>query len=656
MGLLSLGTPLHWLESRNHCEHVRDNGLEQLIKMFEAASARSDDPFLWGDEIEYMLLKVNDKDHSIKLAIDEDDMLERLAEDGVSYRKAADNDVSFHPEYGRYMIEATPATPYDGASLKSYAYVERNMEARRKIVVGEVKDKSVVPMTYTSFPRMGVGLFTDPPAKANGAASMSLFLPDEIINRHVRFPTLTANIRRRRGSKVAINIPLFKDSKTRSDSEVDLTIPHRQLYAGHDDEAFQGAAQPGSIYMDSMGFGMGSSCLQVTMQAPDVRRARYLYDSLVNIAPLTLALTAAAPIFRGFLADQDVRWNVISGAVDDRTPFERSEPPLPGHSERGNTRPDANLQRIPKSRYDSVDQYLGDIDVSGEHYGFFKEDYNDIESPINDKVYSKLQSQGFDPILAHHFAHLYIRDPIVIFNERIDQNNDEETDHFENIQSTNWQSLRFKPPTQKATPDNHSTPGWRVELRPMEISITDFENAAFAVFAVLLASAILKNNPNLYIPISLVDENMKSAHRVNAYTEQKFHMRTNIFEKGSAIVEELTLGQIFNGTDSFAGLIPLVETFVDDTFGKTENVDELAQIKTYLKFISFRSAGKIPSTAAFIRNFVVSHEDYKHDSVVSDLITYDLTKKLYLLGQYDHDTVKEFFGEELGQDLIESHH
>jgi len=38
---------------------------------------------------------------------------------------------------------------------------------------------------------------------------------------------------------------------------------------------------------------------------------------------LQLALTAASPVWRGFLADVDCRWNVIAGSVDDRTEEER---------------------------------------------------------------------------------------------------------------------------------------------------------------------------------------------------------------------------------------------------------------------------------------------------------------------------------------------
>jgi hypothetical protein len=40
----------------------------------------------------------------------------------------------------------------------------------------------------------------------------------------------------------------------------------------------------------------------------------------------------------------------------------------------------------------------------------------------------------------------------------------------------------------------------------MEVQITDFENAAFAVFVVLLSRAILSFNLNFYIPISKVTQ------------------------------------------------------------------------------------------------------------------------------------------------------
>lgn len=105
---------------------------------------------------------------------------------------------------------------------------------------------------------------------------------------------------------------------------------------------------------------------------------------------------------------------------------------------------------------------------------------------------------GLDDKIASHIAHLFIRDPLVQFSETIEQDDSESMDHFENIQSTNWQTIRFKPP-----PVN-SPIGWRVEFRSMEIQMTDFENAAFSVFIVLLTRAIISFDLNFYMPISLV--------------------------------------------------------------------------------------------------------------------------------------------------------
>ncbi len=114
-------------------------------------------------------------------------------------------------------------------------------------------------------------------------------------------------------------------------------------------------------------------------------------------------------------------------------------------------------------------------------------------------------------------------------------NDDEETEHFENLQSasfglhtllfvtlcacTNWNSVRFKPPPA------HSDIGWRVEFRTMEVQITDFENAALTIFVVLLSRAVLLFNLNFYMKISTVDENMTRASARGAALHQKFLFR-----------------------------------------------------------------------------------------------------------------------------------
>jgi glutamate--cysteine ligase catalytic subunit len=193
----------------------------------------------------------------------------------------------------------------------------------RRAIAKRHMDPNETPTTMPAFPRLGTkGIFTHPYYPATGSRSRSQFIPDEAINPHIRFPTLAANIRSRRGSKVAINVPVFYDENTPRPF-IDPTIDYdRHLYP-EDDDVRIGAAKEGHIYMDAMGFGMGCCCLQITFQAKNISEARILYDRLCPLGPIMLALTANTPILKGFLTDFDVRWNVISGAVDDRTEEER---------------------------------------------------------------------------------------------------------------------------------------------------------------------------------------------------------------------------------------------------------------------------------------------------------------------------------------------
>ncbi|KAL0956322.1 hypothetical protein HGRIS_002474 [Hohenbuehelia grisea] len=389
--------------------------------------------------------------------------------------------------------------------------------------------------------------------------------------------------------------------------------------------------------MDAMGFGMGCCCLQLTFQSCNVAEARRMYDGLIPIGPILLALTAASPVWRGYLTDVDCRWNVIAGSVDDRTEEERGLKPLKN-----------DRFRIPKSRYDSVDLYISDDWRN-------RTEYNDTYCPYDEPIFRRLCDHGLDELLAKHVAHLFIRDPIVIFSESIDLDDTSSTDHFENIQSTNWQTLRFKPP-----PAN-SPIGWRVEFRSMEVQMTDFENAAFAVFVVLLSRAILSFHLNFYIPISKVDENMGRAQQRDAAASGKFFFRKTVHTpsppstaentpSGSPPAkdkklrncfptpprpehhlhhgpvgeeyEEMTMNEIMNGKGiEFPGLLNLVISYLDTL---DVPADELARIHKYLDLVRLRSTGQLQTPAVWMRNFIRSHPLYKQDSVVSEEISYDL--------------------------------
>lgn len=178
-------------------------------------------------------------------------------------------------------------------------------------------------------------------------------------------------------------------------------------------------------------------------KAESIDEARHLYDQLTPITPILLAITAGSPIWRGYLSAVDCRWNVISGSVDDRTDEELGTRPL-----------EKDRYRIHKSRYDSIDSYLSPKGAR----------YNDIELVLDEGIRDELMANGVDELLARHVAHLFIRDSLVLFKERIEHVEaksangltghnhnelDDDTDFFENIQSTNWQTMRFKPPPLK---------------------------------------------------------------------------------------------------------------------------------------------------------------------------------------------------------------
>lgn len=572
MGLLSEGTPLAWADTKQHCDHVREHGIVQLLHTIRAARGREGDAFLWGDEIEYIV--VNLAHNKATLGLRQEAILGQLL------HVPASANVSFHPEYGRYMVESTPARPFDGtwASLLS---LEPNM-AHRRAVVKPLLAPSERLLSVTSYPLLGVGHFAETDAQPNGPVTQSLFMPDDVINLHPRFPTLSKNIRERRGKKVEIAVPVFKDTNT--------PWPWRDPLAAHPADF-----PANSIYMDAMGFGMGCCCLQLTFQGANMDGARDLYDAFVPLTPLFLALSAGSPIFRGTLADQDVRWNVISQSVDDRT--------------------DAEKARVYKSRYDSVDLYISRTDPVLHARAAF---YNDVPVATNAKVAQQLEAGGLrdDPLLVQHFAHFFVRDPLVIFEELLDQDDAHSMDHFENIQSTNWQTVRFKPPP----PD--SDIGWRCEFRPLEVQFTDFENAAFGAVIVLLARAINAHGLCFYQPISQVDANMRAAHIRDPVHRATFHVRLNVRDQTPDTEPEfaqLTLNEIFNGSARYEGLLPIARSYA-----ATAPADVRAALEPYFALLARRASGDLDTAATWIRKFVAAHPDYKHDSVITEAINHDL--------------------------------
>lgn len=81
MGFLTDGTALTWEEAQQYLELIKSEGIKQLIHIYNNYQTRKGDSFLWGDEIEYLLVTVDPEKKTAKLCLRGATVLDILAED-----------------------------------------------------------------------------------------------------------------------------------------------------------------------------------------------------------------------------------------------------------------------------------------------------------------------------------------------------------------------------------------------------------------------------------------------------------------------------------------------------------------------------------------------------------------------------------------------
>ncbi|KAF9011735.1 gamma glutamylcysteine synthetase [Cyathus striatus] len=558
MGLLIDDEVLGWKETREHTAFVKSHAILQLLHVWDTERERRDDPPLWGDEIEYFLIRLDEEEKTAKVSLRQKEV--RVALDEV----CSENDPNapeYAGEFTRFMVESNPGSPYN-TSFSSLLTVEPDMRRRRDLIWNQLDEYEAI-LTLSSFPRFGAESFTHPPVDCSKATlTRSLFVPDEVIGDHGRYEVIAVHIRERRGSKPTANIPIFFDKYT-PQPFIDPTIPRERYKYPEDDDVRIGAALTGHIYLDTALLGEGGCCLQVNIQLKDMHEARRIYDALLPITPIMLALTASSPAWRGYLSELDCRTFAASRLVDDRRPDEHSQ--------------------IRKSRCDIGDMYIW-IDPRN------KPEYSDLPLSWNEDAYSSFKAHGqYRQQLCQFLATLFIRDPLLVFANNLHPNGPDDVRHFENINSSVWQTMRLKPPVPK------SKLGWRIEFRSMEASVTDFESAAYSIF--------------------VVEENMKIAECRDAARQGLFHFRKHIFdgleEKSASIADQyefMTIDEIFNGKKDDCGYTGLIQ-IVRDYIAQSSDED------SYVDFVSEKASGSLPTTATWIRDFIRSHPAYKFDSV-----------------------------------------
>ena len=281
-------------------------------------------------------------------------------------------------------------------------------------------------------------------------------------------------------------------------------------------------------------------------------------------------------------------------AVDDRSEEER----------------DKNSEKyIYKSRYSPAYSYISE----NEYVRDFDNDY--IKMPIDKEIYETLKKENFSERLAVHISNLLVRDPLVIFDQKINLEEKSDRTHFENFNSTNWNSLRFKPPRLE---DNDNC--FKVEIRPCELQLTAFENSAVMTLCLIYSRLVMQKDLNFIIPITKVDQNFERAHKMNALETERFYFRidglknykkvskleeNNYLTHGNEIskeyfnheynnkgIKELSMNEIFCGSEEnkFCGLFSLMYDFIEE-FIKDEEIKNVSYL--HLKFLEKRIQGKI---------------------------------------------------------------
>ena len=234
MGLLSVGQPLSWPETKNYSRYVRTKGIDQFTRLYHMFKSRTDYSFKYGDEVEYTLIKLDRESKRVYLLLKAHQILPLLtaatdAHDNDEDKNESEERAKYTPEFAAFMVEGMPATPYDH-TMSALCRVEANMSARRR-QIQRLLDHGEYVLTCTTFPLIGSMHFTWPSYVSNQQQQQqqqqqqhvssskhnttSICLPDEVIYpSHPRYVASIRNNRERRISVNPIHIPIFVDKRT----------------------------------------------------------------------------------------------------------------------------------------------------------------------------------------------------------------------------------------------------------------------------------------------------------------------------------------------------------------------------------------------------------------------------------------------------------
>lgn len=273
MGYLEFTTfkTYHYEDAKKHQRKSKKLAVDQFIKLFSINrdyESQNNSHLLHGFELETFIIKEQeDSQHKLSYVLNNeaDYLFEK------PYRK---EHFGIKTEALAAQIEVTPCEPYNyylfGKPMLecykfSYENITENLEPGHEVFLSSHFQAfgSKASLKFLGFE----GMSPEEIREAN-TITKSCYNSDHCICKHPRYLTAGETLTKRRGEKVHIHLPLFKDEKTDMEYKDD-----------YDPVA-------GYATLESVSSALSVTSIQVTFASTGLKQARWVHDQLHILAPL----------------------------------------------------------------------------------------------------------------------------------------------------------------------------------------------------------------------------------------------------------------------------------------------------------------------------------------------------------------------------------
>ncbi|EFO61007.1 Glutamate-cysteine ligase [Giardia lamblia P15] len=377
------------------------------------------------------------------------------------------NKLTLMPEFARFILEFIPAAPFDG-ELRGLRLRCNEYTTHVTDLLAATELEGLTILLGTCSPVFGKDFLVDMDTFRSQTPDQLKLLKAKMLDYVTtagRYRTLVSNMLLRKGS-----IPWTTVSSNCGDT----------------------------YYLPGPLFGMGLCGMHVTIQSATMEDSRLLYDAFQPLCPVLLALSASTSVLAGAVLDKDTRTSYLSDAMDDR--------PLHDHSMKQLRR--YSIAGLYIANHPANISLLNDLPPFSSEFNSGASIFHSIDA--DSKIHAYVQS------VTSHFPLVILKDSLAFHDESAS------SDCWDQVHSLVWPSCRWKVPPMDSPKE---CTGWRTEIRCMEMQFSIAENLAYSVFVFLLSNAIRDMGLLFYIPQSFILQDMSSAEKRDAVTNELFWVR-----------------------------------------------------------------------------------------------------------------------------------